>query len=318
MTNANRARYDWSFPISKQLRWRPVLGVWFVAGSAVCFALAPIGAKLAYIGGSEPVTLIGLRFLLNVIVVLAMVVLGRHPYMLPIRVLGVSLLLGILLAVEGISYLAAIQFIPISLAVVIVFTFPLQIGLLSALIGQERLDLARGTSLVFAFIGVTLAVGVAAGSVDWRGVALAATTGSLIAVTAVSTSRLMNDHDPVTLTLFMTLGAAVSSMLAVLMWRGLVWPVTSTGWLGMTLAVVAFAAAITLYFLGLARIGAVRAAIIGNLEPVLAITAAIIVLAERPTFVQLLGCAITIGAIFALHIYESRSRNAVPIKHGPQ
>jgi drug/metabolite transporter (DMT)-like permease len=292
-----------------------MLGVWLVAASAVCFALAPIGAKLAYAGGSEPVTLIGLRFVLNVVAVLAMVAFGRHPYMLPIRALGASLLLGIMLAAEGVFYLAAVQFIPVSLAVVIVFTFPLQIGLLSALIGQERLNFARSASLVFAFLGVTLAVGVAADSVDWRGVVLAAATGSGIAVTAVSTSRLMNDHDPVTLTLFMTLSAAVSSMLAVLMWRGLVWPVTSTGWLGLTIAVVAFAAAITLYFLGLARIGAVRAAIIGNLEPVLAIAAAVVVLAERPTIVQLLGAAMIIGAIFALHIHESR-RSAVPIASG--
>ena len=293
-----------------------MLGVWLVAASAVCFALAPIGAKLAYAGGSEPVTLIGLRFSLNVIAVLAMVALGRHPYMLPVRVLGASFLLGILLAAEGVFYLAAVQFIPVSLAVVIVFTFPLQIGLLSALIGQERLDLARGASLIFAFLGVALAVGVAADSVDWRGVVLAAATGSGIAVTAVSTSRLMNDHDPVTLTLFMTLSAAVSSMFAVLMWQGLVWPVTSTGWLGMTIAVVAFAAAITLYFLGLARIGAVRAAIIGNLEPVLAIAAAVIVLAERPTVVQLLGASMIIGAIFALHIHESRSGGSVPMSPG--
>ena len=290
-----------------------MLGVWLVVASAVCFGLAPIGAKLAYAGGSEPVTLIGVRFSFNVAAVLVLVVLGRHKFALPARAVAASLLLGVLLAAEGVSYLAAIQFIPVSLAVVIVFTFPLQVGLVSALIGHERLSLARGAALVTAFLGVVLAVGVVIDSVDWRGVALAAATGSGISVTAITTSRLMRNHDAVTLTFYMTLGAALSALLAVLLWRGFVWPVTATGWLGAAITVVTFAAAITFYFLGLARIGAVRASILANLEPVVTICAAVIVLAERPTLVQLLGAAMIIGAIFFLHLHEIRARVEFPV-----
>ena len=290
-----------------------MLGLWLIAASAICFGLAPIGAKLAYAGGSEPVTLIGVRFSLNVAAVLALVVLGRHPLVLPARVVAVSLLLGVLLAAEGVSYLAAVQFIPVSLAVVIVFTFPLQVGLVSALIGHERLSLARGAALVTAFLGVALAVGVVIDSVDWRGVVLAAATGSGIAVTAIATSRLMRGRDAITLTFYMTLGAAISSLLAVLLWRGFVWPVTATGWLGATLTVVTFAAAITFYFMGLARVGAVRASILANLEPVVTIFAAVMILAERPTLVQLLGTVMIIGAIFFLHLHEVRGRTAIPM-----
>ena len=289
-----------------------MLGVWLVVASAFCFGLAPIGAKLAYAGGSEPVTLIGIRFSLNVAAVLALLLLGRHPFALPARVLAITLLLGVLLAAEGVAYLAAVQYIPVSLAVVIVFTFPLQVGLISALIGHERLTLARGAALFAAFLGVALAVGVVINTVDWRGVLLAAGTGTGIAVTAVATSRLMRDHNAVTLTFFMILGAAVSSMLAVLLWRGFVWPVTTTGWLGASMTVVTFAAAITLYFMGLARIGAVRASILGNLEPVVTILAAVVILAERPKLVQLLGTAMIVGAIFLLHIHEARARVEIP------
>ena len=295
-----------------------MLGVWLVAASAVCFALAPIGAKLAYEGGSEPVTLIGIRFMLNVLTVLLMVKLGGHPFTLPTRALLASLLLGLLLAAESVSYLAAIQFIPVSLAVTIVFTFPLQIGLIAALIGQERLTLPRGVALVIAFLGVILAVGIAADSIDWRGVVLAAATATGIAVTAITTSRLMRDHDAVTLTFFMMLSAAGISLLAVLLWRGFVWPQSTTGWIGGSVAVVTFAAAITLYFLGLARIGPVRAAIIGNLEPVIAVFAAIIVLAERPTIVQLIGVTMIVGSIFALHIHEARMQIKITASPGRQ
>ncbi len=314
--NANPANMSDHTNRSERYRSEVTLGVWLVVASAVCFSMAPIGAKLAYAGGSEPVTLIGLRFSLNVAAVLALVVLGRHSFALPARALGISLLLGVLLAAEGVSYLAAVQFIPVSLAVVIVFTFPLQVGLISALIGHERLNLARGGALVTAFLGVVLAVGVVVDSVDWRGVLLAAATGTGIAVTAVATSRLMRDHDAVTLTFYMIMGAAVSSMLAVLLWRGFVWPVTTTGWIGGALTVVTFAAAITLYFLGLARIGAVRASILGNLEPVVTIFAAVVILAERPTLVQLLGTAMILGAILFLHFHEARARIEVPVAPG--
>ena len=73
----------------------------------------------------------------------------------------------------GIGYMSAVAFIPVSVAVVIFFTFPILIVLLSPLVDGGGM---RGSLLVLAaiaFTGVALVIGPGIGALDWRGVALA-------------------------------------------------------------------------------------------------------------------------------------------------
>jgi drug/metabolite transporter (DMT)-like permease len=85
-------------------------------------------------------------------------------------------LLGIALSTLLISvcYLASVQFIPVGLAVVIFFTFPVLIMLLAPLVERRSPGLARILLALVAFGGLVLAIGPGFTTLDWRGIALAA------------------------------------------------------------------------------------------------------------------------------------------------
>jgi DME family drug/metabolite transporter len=63
-----------------------------------------------------------------------------------------------------------------------------------------------------------------------------------------------------------------------------------------------------LYFAALPLIGAVRAALLANLEPVVAILAAITILGERPSAARFAGIGLVLAAITVLQFSDRRAR----------
>jgi drug/metabolite transporter (DMT)-like permease len=63
-----------------------------------------------------------------------------------------------------------------------------------------------------------------------------------------------------------------------------------------------------LYFAALPFIGAVRAALLANLEPVVAILAAITILGERPSAARFAGIGLVLAAITVLQFFDRRAR----------
>ena len=59
-----------------------------------------------------------------------------------------------------------------------------------------------------------------------------------------------------------------------------------------------FSLALVTYYLAIPLVGAVRAALTANLEPVIAIIIAMAILHERPNVMQIFGIALILGGIF--------------------
>ena len=72
------------------------------------------------------------------------------------------------------SYLASVQFIPVGLAVIIFFAFPVIVVLASPIVEGHAPSLARIGIAILAFIGLGIAVGPGFETLDIRGVLLAA------------------------------------------------------------------------------------------------------------------------------------------------
>jgi drug/metabolite transporter (DMT)-like permease len=76
--------------------------------------------------------------------------------------------------IVSVSYLASVQFIPVGLAVIIFFAFPVIIIVTSPLVEGRPPSLARLAIALLAFIGLAIAVGPGFQALDLRGVVLAA------------------------------------------------------------------------------------------------------------------------------------------------
>ncbi len=148
---------------------RMVLGSLVALGSAVAFSLNMVLARLAYDAGGNIHALNLTRALLFLACLAAFLRLAGRPMGLPRRAVVFSLALGILLCAEMYLLLGAILFIPVSLTILILYTYPLMLAGVTWMTGREPASPARFAALLCAFVGLGLALAAPAGALDGRG-----------------------------------------------------------------------------------------------------------------------------------------------------
>lgn len=296
---------DGRAPDGRRSQW---VGLLLMVAATTALGLFPSGARIAYAGGSTPETVAVLRHVLTVLLVgILLSAKGRPSALLLQRgMLGAALGLGAILAVYSWAYIAAIRYIPVSLAVLLLYTFPAQVVLMLTLFGGERATPVRLLCIGMAFSGVALAVGIDSAGLDWRGLGLGLLAGFGLALITVLLSRATSGTDGRPLTLHLALVATVLTGVFVGMGPGFALPQTPLAWGGFLFAGGAAALGITLYFLALPLIGPVRTSVLSNLEPVVAIAGAVAFLGERPSGGQLVGVVLVLSAIVLQQFADRR------------
>jgi len=281
------------------------LGYLFVALSAAGFGLLSILIKVAYRLGAEPITLLAVRFLMatGLIWVIALV-LVRPALRIGWRDLGYIALVGPLgVGYASVVYFLSLQLIDASLYAVLLYTYPAMVNAGSALFQRERLSSRRILSLIICFAGVVLATGLQGlgfVKVSGLGVVLGLTGAALYAAYNLGIQRQLRRHPSLVVnTYVMTFGALVALLIRPpSAWQG------NLGWdvMIVIVAMVLFCtvAPIFLYLSGLKRIGAGRAAIVSNLEPLVTIVLALTFLSERLDGLQVVGMAAVLGGVLLL------------------
>ena len=103
------------------------------------------------------------------------------------------LVLGSSTAILSVTYLASVVFIPVSLAVIIFYTFPILILAITVISGRERAGATRWLIVAGVFTGLILVIGPEFSTLDWRGVALAGIS-SLCAVRSEEHTSELQSH----------------------------------------------------------------------------------------------------------------------------
>jgi drug/metabolite transporter (DMT)-like permease len=190
--------------------------------------------------------------------------------------------------------------------VLICFLHPLLVGLVGGRLGEAQgLKRTMGGMLV-AFAGLALAIGFSFDKLNMAGVALAGLSMIACAAVIVGSGHAAKQAGSLAVVFYMMLSAAVT--LALLFPLAGTWalPAGHLGWLGLSGVAIGATIGATIgtltFFAGLTLIGTVRATMLSNLEPVLGILFAMLVLGERIVALQGLGIALVIGAIVALEI----------------
>jgi drug/metabolite transporter (DMT)-like permease len=118
---------------------RVLTGNILALAAAVAFALTNAAASLAFQGGSNPSTLAALRFVLPALVLTVWLGIQRRPLRLPRRDAWIAAALGVLTAAYSWALLSAIGAIPLALAILIFYLFPLVATVILVLFGWESL-----------------------------------------------------------------------------------------------------------------------------------------------------------------------------------
>lgn len=281
-------------------------GVVLCLVAATGLGLAVAVSRYAYIGGTNGITVASVRGVVMTIGVLLFCFATDRRLRLPWAVWRHCAGLGVLTAMMFYGNIGAVEFIPVGLTALLFFTYPPMVAVINVVILRERLGGARFVAVAMAFVGLALMLGVSFQAVDLRGVMLVMAAAVAAAWHAVWLPRKVAEIDPVVVTFHMALVASVVLLAASLLSGNVVWPTAAVGWAGMAAVVALQASSVPLYFIGLAYIGALRSAVITNLQPVVSIVAAFLLFGEVLTPVQLLGGAMVLAGIWLMQWAAAR------------
>lgn len=272
-------------------------GLGFVVLTALFFGAAPTFARLAFDGGTGTLTLQFARFVFAAVGLwLLLAVLGR-PVRIPRRRLGLLALLVLLSACASYGYMTSVRHIPVPVASLVFFTFPLMVGPLAHLIGDERLTIRRVVALAVGFAGIALVLEGGVDHAEPLGLTLAFGAGTCVAVSFQVSRRLTTEIPAALLTATVASACAVGCGLLLAVHGELDLPATARGWAGVLGNAIGYTVGLSCLFEAIRRLGAVRTAIAGNLEPVVSVAFAAIVLNETLSGAQLAGGAVVLAGI---------------------
>jgi drug/metabolite transporter (DMT)-like permease len=274
-------------------------GLLIALGSAACYGFNVVYARIAAESGISGASLVVYRAALMLAIFAAGAALLRRSLAVPREEWAVMGVMGLASIGIGTAYLSSVAFIPVSVAVVIFYTFPIVIVLASPFVEGRRLDAPILAVAALAFTGVACVVGPGAGGLDPRGVVLA-----LVASLCTATQFFAGARSPRT------------GIAAKVVWINLVViPITiliamalgtfnppadlALAPAAVALTIGGFIVGFALQLAALTRASAVVAGLAFCAEPVIATLTAALVLGERLGPLQLLGGGLVLAAIMA-------------------
>ncbi|MGH6952721.1 MAG: EamA family transporter, partial [Alphaproteobacteria bacterium] len=202
-----------------QARRRQRLGLALVVLSGLGYALNIVLARPVYGTGGEPLTLLLARSLFVGLALALYLGLTGRPMALPPRQRYAAWAIGVLLAAQGYGYYGSVRYIDTSLAVLIVYTYPMLVALAGWLIEREPMGPRKVAAVAAGFAGVALALEVSLGRVDGRGMGLAFLGAVGLATVVFATGRVLRNADSLRVAFHMTAANALAYA-AVLAVRG--------------------------------------------------------------------------------------------------
>jgi drug/metabolite transporter (DMT)-like permease len=302
-------------------------GMLLVLASVTGYSMLPVFIKALQVAGLSSLDIATWRFALAVPLFWLMVRALRMPKGDRPLPRGKLLVMGILLATAAVLTFWGFERMPAGTFVVLFYTYPAMVAVLSALLG-ERLPPAGWGALLLTTIGIILTVpdfGQGIGSDSFVGVVLALISAFIVAVYFILSGRLLKGHTALGAASAWTTTGALLTLLVLIPFRALQMPGSFSDHLGeiifsmpllaanhpngtelwlKLLAIATVSTVLGSFFLtiGIQKVGAARASIVGTVEPILTLIFTRVFLGEEMLPVQLIGGSLIVASLILIQI----------------
>lgn len=275
------------------------IGVALILVSATAFGTNAIFAKLAYRAGLGTTQTLAFRFLLAAAGMWALALVLRQS---PLRFERKSLLalfgLGaIVYTGQSLTYFTALQTLPASLCVLIVYIYPSLVVIAGWLFLRRSISKWHVVALAGSFAGLILLVGGAELHIAW-GLVFAIAAPVIYTAYILLSESVMSRVQAVGASAVIMSGAGIAFAVIAALQGELKPPASGDGWLVvLALALIPTMIAISTFLAGLPRVGAARASLLSTWEPVVTVILAVIIFGDRFALVQALGGVLILAAV---------------------
>ena len=217
------------------------------------------------------------------------------PSRLPLPL--IILVTGICISVMSLGYLGSVKYIPVSLSVLLFFTFPFWVLIINYIIDREIPKLHKLFAFIVAFFGLALSLGPTWEVLDWRGIALVlggsiCSAGMIVGATKATQIISMSD-----LVFLSNTTGVILVGLILFFTDSFSWTHTTWAWSGIAAICILFVFGQLSLFAATKTIGSTQTSIMLNIEPLVSILAAVILLGESLVLSQTLGVALILVAL---------------------
>ena len=270
-------------------------GMLFALVTACGLGAITTQAKIFYADDGNALTLMLARFAASTLIFGLLLLFRRGSFKVDSELRIPLILVGCVWSGAMICYLVAVETISVSLAVLILYFYPLLVLAYSVIRRQLKASLAVIALFCAAFFGLYLALSGGEIKVDLNGILFAAMASLGAAFTFICGARVAPSMSPLLMTFWVnTIGLL---MIVPMMAGKLALPTASEGSMALGLATVFYLVAILSQFEALARLTAARAAFLLNLEPVVSILLAFLILNEKLSVIQTSGVILVISVV---------------------
>ena len=282
-------------------------GYLYVIGCASSFGLITTLAKLTYDEGASSQTVVFFRILAGSLMMGVWSVYSHRnnlKYVISkslqatnLPIVFLIIVIGFCIAGMSLGYLGSVKYIPVSLSVLLFFTFPFWVLLLNFIIHGIVVSWLKLFAFVLAFSGLALSLGPTWEVLDWRGIALVL-GGSIFSagmiVGATKASQIISMSDLVFLS--NTIGVI---LVGLILFFTDSFSLNQTTWVWSVIATICilFVFGQLCLFAATKTIGSAQTSLMLNIEPLVSIFAAVILLGESLLLSQAMGVAIILVAL---------------------
>lgn len=274
-------------------------GMLYIFISLVAAATITIITKIAILHGGDPTKILLLRFMIVVVFLFGYMRFKNISWRTSRKNFFGLIGLGFAYVNVSLLFFLSMKYISPSLGSLILYTYPMLVSILSALILKERFTMPKTIALFFSLVGCLLVIGTDFNAVDYRGVVLAFMTAIFFSIYIVGNKKILDGVEPIVSLAYMAAFSVVFFTLKSI-WDGtLSFQYSSVDVVSaVLLAIIPTLIGIMALFKALEILGASKSAIISSFEPVVTLLLAYALIGDRITFVQLVGGVFILSSVF--------------------
>lgn len=285
-----------------------IAGILVTVMAAAGYAGNNVLVALAYGQGATPTAVLFLRYVVLIAGLLIILPMTGQSLALPRRFFGHAIAAGCLASFDSLCLITAFGLIPIGLALLILYFYPIFTAILQSLIERTPVSPAQFGCLLTAFAGLAIALGAGgegfASHVNFAGVLCAFGAGLGSAGFFIWSRYGLAGAEPGATTLFTSLAGAVIAAFAGVAFYviGLMpfhtpGPSDGFGWLLILALSICFSIGYFGMSLGVQMISATRVTMLMNLETVFTMPLAFVILGEALDARRLAGATLVLTSV---------------------
>ena len=274
-----------------------------------------VAARLAFNHGVDVATAVAFRSIITALVVSVIVLAYKVPLALQSRHKKFLPAIGLLIAVQSLCLYSSVARLPVALALLAFNTYPLWAAFWDRVLYRQRTSPAVLKAMPILLVGLALALdvsGAASGlgaSAHWgqigAGVAFGVTAGAVFGLAMILTQHEAGDLDGRVRTAS-TMGiTGLIALVVVAAQGGFHLPTAALGWVGLATLTFLYGTAFTIMFTVLPKLGVAGSSPIMNVEPVIALALAWLLLGQAISPVQIAGALIVVGTVIWLGLRKA-------------